>query len=256
MPENVKHVLITAAAKNTGLGIARRFLGEGWAVHITSRNRCEIEKAGELLRREYPEREIFTDTLDLTQPDDIRRAFANLRSCCPRLNAFVQNAANLGMGQSMFEVTPEDFDAVLLTNVRGTFFACREAASLMRETGGGSIVTLGSITYRCCVRNRVTYITSKGAIAAMTRAMALDCSPYGIRVNCVLPGMISTDRWDRYPEAEKEKRRSIYPLRESNFADVAQAVYFLASEQSANITGIELVVDGGTSLLAVTEALR
>lgn len=250
----MQHVMITGAAKNTGFGIARYFLDMGWAIHITSRMQKEIEASHCKLQAMHPKANIFSYAMDLDDPESIRNTFSRVKRNSSQLHAFIQNAANLGMGGHFLDEPPEYFDAVIHTNVCGGFRACREAALMMRETGGGSIVTLSSITYRYIVRDRLAYITSKGAIVSMTKALALDCSPYNIRVNCVLPGTISTDRWDRLSDDEKGLRRTVYPLNESTFNDVASAVYFLASDQSKNITGIELVVDGGASIMAAAEA--
>jgi NAD(P)-dependent dehydrogenase (short-subunit alcohol dehydrogenase family) len=247
--------MVTGAAKNTGLGIARRFAAAGWTLHLTSRSLDEMRLASDSLLHEFPNNKVYAYAMDIKDQSSIQAAFAALQANCPKLDVFVQNAANLGFGGSFFDLQRSDFDDVILTNVSGTFAACQAAAQLMRQSGGGgSIILLGSVTYRYCVRNRIAYITSKGAITSMTKAMALDCSQYRIRVNCVLPGTISTDRWDRMTREEKQKRRKVYPLRESDFADVANAVYYLAGEQAANVTGIELVVDGGASILAASEA--
>lgn len=248
------HVFITGAAKNTGFGIAQRFLKADWTVHVSSRRQAEIEEAKKRLLEQYPDREVFAYTLDLKDYTSIQEAFRSVARNTDKLDAFVQNAAHLGMDGNMFDRPPEYFDDVMQTNVCGGFRACREAALMMQKTGGGSIVTLGSVTYRYCVRNRTAYIASKGAIVALTKAMALDCSPYRIRVNCVLPGTIATDRWEKMSEKERQQRKYIYPLSVSTFEDVAEAVFFLAGNASRNMTGTELVVDGGTSIMAAFDA--
>lgn len=250
-----KHILITAAASNTGYGIAEKFVREGWNVHITSRSAERSEAAAERLRELNPDAKVYAAVLELRNPENIFSFFADYDSRFGRLDAFVQCAADLGITKhDIFDFTVEEMDSLLETNLRGGFFSCREAARIMKKAGTGSIITLSSVTYDYCVRNRVGYITTKGGIVSMTKAMALDLAPYGIRVNCILPGLVSTDRFDRMPDAEKARRRAVYPLRESYPSDIANAAWYLATELSANVTGTEMVVDGGACIQAATAA--
>lgn len=252
MKEQEKQILITAGAANTGYGVAALFAQKGWTVHITSRDRFRAEAAAEKLRSENNNPRVFGYALELRKTEDIFAFFKELGKKIDHLDAFVQCAADLGITEhDVFTVTPEEMDGLLETNLRGGFFSCREAAKMMRDRGG-SIVTFSSITYRYIVHNRVGYITTKGGIVSMTKALALDLAPYGIRVNCILPGLVATDRFDRMPDAEKARRRSVYPLRESYPSDLASATYYLVSDMSLNVTGTELVVDGGSGIQAAT----
>ena len=112
----------------------------------------------------------------------------------------------------------------------------------------GVVVTLGSNTSMRAIRNRTSYVTSKGGIDAMVRSLALDLGPLGIRVNEVAPGYIYTERWDVLDEKIKARRRLNCPLRkEATGGDIADAVAFLASDAARNIGGERLVVDAGCS---------
>lgn len=253
MSEN--HILITAGATNTGYGIAEKFVREGWNVHITSRSAERSEEAAAKLRAQNPDAKVYAAALELRNPEEIFDFFADFRNNFGRLDAFVQCAADLGITKhDIFDFTVEEMDSLLETNLRGGFFACREAARIMKDARKGSIITLSSVTYDYCVRNRVGYITTKGGIVSMTKAMALDLAPFGIRVNCILPGLVTTDRWDRMPDAEKARRRAVYPLRESYPSDIANAAWYLATDMSENVTGTEMVVDGGACIQAATAA--
>ena len=116
----------------------------------------------------------------------------------------------------------------------------------MKENGGGTIVLIGSIHYKGAVFGRSAYAASKGAIASMVKNLAYEWAEYNIRVNQVVPGAIRTDRWDGLSNEEEKKRRSNWPLGiESTGEDIANAVYFMASDASKTVTGSELTVDSG-----------
>jgi NAD(P)-dependent dehydrogenase (short-subunit alcohol dehydrogenase family) len=119
---------------------------------------------------------------------------------------------------------------------------------MIRDEVRGVIVNIGSNTSQRPVRERTAYCASKGAIEAMTKAIALDLAPHGIRVNEVAPGYIWTSRWEQIAEATAARRRANVPLGEPASAeDVAAAVLYLASGEAGNITGARLVVDGGVT---------
>ena len=119
---------------------------------------------------------------------------------------------------------------------------------MMIAQGGGVIVNVGSNVSTRAIRKRAAYCASKGGVDALTRAMAVDLGKYGIRVNTVAPGYIHTERWDKLPEQDVQRRRANIPLgKEASGDDIADAVLFLASDQAANIHGARLVVDGGCS---------
>ena len=239
-----KVVLITGATKNSGLAIANRFAAEGYAVCVTSRREADAAAAAAKISETYhvPAKGYG---LDLESVEDIRRVFADVENTFQRLDAFVGNSANLGIGQTVLAMTPEHFDGVMNVNIRGNFFCCQESARLM-QGHGGAIVLIGSVHYKGAVHGRASYAISKGAIASMVHNLAFELAEYGIRVNQVIPGAIRTDRWDGIPQEELVRRRSNWPLGvESTGEDIANAVYFIASDEARTITGAELAVDSG-----------
>ncbi len=240
-----KVAFITGATKNSGLAMARRFAAEGYQVCITSRREEDAVKAASGITEEFRVRAKGYG-LDLESVEDIRRVFADVAKTFGRLDVFVGNSANLGMGSTVLDMTPEHFDGVMNVNIRGNFFCCQEAAKIMMTNGGGSIVLIGSVHYKGAVHGRASYAISKGAIASMVHNLAFELAQYGIRVNQVIPGAIRTDRWDNIDPEEEARRRSNWPLGvESTGEDIANAVYFIASEQARTITGTELAVDSG-----------
>lgn len=249
-----KVALITGATKNSGLAIAQRFAAEGYSVCVTSRREADAVAAAAGLRDEYGV-QAKGYGLDLENVADIRRVFADVAETFGRLDVFVGNSANLGMGCTVLDMTPEHLDGVMNVNVRGNFFCCQESAKLMMQHGAGSIVLIGSVHYRAAVHGRASYAMSKGAIASMVHNLAFELAQYGIRVNQVVPGAIRTDRWESVASEEAARRRSNWPLGiESTGEDIANAVYFLACDQAKTITGTDLAVDSGilTCLLKYT----
>lgn len=248
-----KVAFITGATKNSGYAIAQRFAAEGYAICLTSRRPADAAAAAEKLAETYqiPAKGYG---LDLEDVADIRKVFADVKATFGRLDVFVGNSANLGLGATVLDMTQEHFDSVMQVNIRGNFFCCQESAKLMIP-GGGAIVLVGSIHYKGAVHGRASYAMSKGAIASMVHNLAFELAEYGIRVNQVLPGAIRTDRWEGISPEEEARRRSNWPLGiESSPEDIANAVYFLASDQAKTITGTELPVDSGvlTCLLKYT----
>ena len=239
-----KVALITGATKNSGLAIARRFAAEGYAVCITSRREADAIAAAEGITQAYHV-SAKGYGLDMESVEDICRVFADVEKTFGRLDAFVGNSANLGLGSMVMDMTQEHFDSVMNVNIRGNFFCCQEAARLM-QSSGGAIVLIGSVHYKGAVHGRAAYAISKGAVASMVHNLAYELAEYGIRVNQVLPGAIRTDRWDGISPEEESRRRSNWPLGvESTPEDIANAVYFLASDEARTITGAELAVDSG-----------
>ena len=240
-----KVAFITGAVRNSGLAIAQKFAREGYDVCITSRvEEAAVSKAKDIAQQYGVNVKGYG--LDLEDTADIARVFADIRTTYGKLDALVCNSANLGIGQTAMSITPVEFDSVMNVNIRGTFFCCQEAARIMRAHGGGAMVLIGSVHYKAAVHGRVGYAISKGAVASMVHNLAFELAEYGIRVNHLIPGAIRTERWDGISEEEAARRRSNWPLgMESTGEDIANAVYFLASDQAKTITGAELAVDSG-----------
>ena len=247
--ENImnKSVFITGATYGTGYGIAEVFASNGYDVFIGSRRLEESNEAAAKLSEKYG---IFskgyvyqTATLDEAE---VKGIFDDIRSEGYLLDAIVFNAANLGIGQVSLEVDINDFMGVYTTNIGWNFLMAREAAKQMKEKGGGAIVFIGSNSAQRVTENRCAYCSSKAAIIAMSKSFAVDFGKYGIRSNVVLPGMIKTERWEKNLNGTKEYLANYTPIEDiADFEDIGNAAYFLASNMSKNITGTELVVDGG-----------
>lgn len=250
-----KNVLITGACKNTGYGIAEVFAQNGYNVFVTSRKESEAIEAAEKLSLKYPNVKIFGLALDDGMAEgDIAGTFAKIESDGYPLSSIVLNAANLGIGQEFDTVDIDKIKEVFQTNVFWNFILVREATKQMKKLGGGAIVFITSNTAYRVIPNRLAYESTKGALLSMSRALALDLGKYKIRSNCVLPGMIKTDRWDANVGGQRDSLTAKTPLGDvADFEDIANAAYYFGSELSKNTTGAELVVDGGNMIRLTPE---
>lgn len=241
----VNSVFITGATTGTGFAIAERFAKEGYAVFIGSRRQIDASNAAEEISKKYGVFAKGYETI-IFDEDNVKQIFDDIKNNGYLLSTLVLNAANLGIGQVSLDVDINDFMNVYNTNVGWNFLMARNAAKQMIENGGGSIVFITSNSAIRVTENRCAYCSSKSAILAMSKSLAVDWGKYGIRSNCVLPGMIKTERWQNNENNIKYCLPNYTPIQDiAEFEDVANAAYYFGSEQSRNTTGAELVVDGG-----------
>lgn len=243
-----KVVLVTGASRNTGVGIAALFLREGGKVCICGSTPESTAQGGRLLREQGLDGFLETPA-DISDATQVQAMFAKIREAHGRIDILVNNACNQGIGPAFEDMEPDYFLSVIKTNLLGTFQVSQAAVKMMlQQESRGVIVNLGSNVSMRAIRKRCAYVASKGGIDALTRAMAVDLGPKGIRVNMVAPGYIFTDRWEKISDQTRARRRLNCPLGiEAKADDVAQAVAFLASDASRNICGERLVVDAGCS---------
>jgi meso-butanediol dehydrogenase / (S,S)-butanediol dehydrogenase / diacetyl reductase len=168
-----------------------------------------------------------------------------------RLDILVNNAG-YGITGSVVETSEADWCALMAVNINGVYLGCKYAIPVMAKGGGGAIVNTASVTSRIGIQNRAAYITSKGAVAAMTRAMALDHVADNIRVNAVAPGTIESPYYERIfaasdqPDALRASLAARQPMmRLGTPEEVAKAILFLASDDASFCTGSILFADGG-----------
>ncbi|MBQ8804458.1 MAG: SDR family oxidoreductase [Tyzzerella sp.] len=240
-----KSVFVTGATNGTGLAIAERFAKEGYTVFIGSRRGEDSKAAAEKIMEKYG---VFAKgyQTDIFNEENVKAIFEDIRSQGYLLETLVLNAANLGIGQVSLEVDMNDFMNVYNTNIGWNFMMAREAAKQMKEKHKGSIVFITSNSAQRVTENRCAYCSSKSAILAMSKSMAVDWGKYGIRSNCVLPGMIKTIRWEENVNNTKYCLANYTPIEDiAEFEDIANAAWYFGSDESRNTTGAELVVDGG-----------
>ena len=248
-----KAVFITGAQTGTGYGIAELFAKNGWNVFITSRRGEEAENSAKKLAEDY---NIFAKGYEcnIGNEQQVIDIFNDIDSLGYFVETVVLNAANMGFdpkdpaaGQDFWTGPLEDVQKVLETNLVWNFSIVRQAAIRMREQKKGAVVFISSNTAYRAIPNRAAYSASKGGINSLTKALAVDLGPYGIRVNVVLPGTIKTARWVEMG-SKQIVNGSLTPIGDiSDFEDIANAAWYLGTDMSKNVTGTELIVDGGMS---------
>jgi NAD(P)-dependent dehydrogenase (short-subunit alcohol dehydrogenase family) len=238
-----KTALVTGAARGIGLAAVKRFLAEGWRVAL-------LDIDGENLERTYaalgkPDVTLAL-TCDVADPPSVLKAFETLAQKFGRLDALVNNAG-IAIFKPILEVTYEDWSRVLAVNLTGPFLCTQAAAPLMRDSGGGSIVNITSISGLRASTLRAAYGTSKAGLAHLTKQQAAELAALGIRVNAVAPGPVDTAmaKAVHTPEIRADYHDHMPLNRYGLEEELAEAIFFLCSERASYITGQVLAVDGG-----------
>ena len=239
-----KAAIITGGGSGIGKAIAVAFVREGAKVVIAGRDSKKLAHAAAEIGADC-----LAVTADVSKAADVEKLVAATLKEFQRVHILVNNAAVLlpGTAESLSE---QDFDQTFNVNVRGVWLLSRAVLPHMRAAGGGSMINIGSVLSLLGARNRVAYAASKGAVAAMTKAMALDHAAENIRVNCICPGIVETELVAKFNQDENVRRQRIamHPIgRFGTPEDVASAAIFLASDESGWTTGSTLTVDGGYS---------
>lgn len=240
-----KSMFVTGGAGGTGFAIASRFAREGYDVFIGSRDIKKAKAAAAEISEKFG---VFSKgyAMKVLDEKNVETIFSDIRSMGYLLDCLVLNAANLGIGQDSFTVSVKDFMEVINTNICWNFMTARAAALQMKEKSKGSVCFICSNTAYRAIPDRAAYGSSKGGILGLSRALTVDWGRYGIRVNCVLPGMIKTERWQNNYNNCRSALSNFTPIGDiADFDDIANAVWYLGSDESKNTTGAELVVDGG-----------
>lgn len=250
-----KTALITGSTRNTGIGIAKLLAEQGAHIFINGRTRAAVDGAVQSLSKESRSAHFYPAPGDVSQSAGVTAVFDVIEKNTGGIDILVNNACHLGLGHSFLDTPEEFFSEVMATNIHAYYLCAQRAARMMVKAGGGSIINIGSITATRSIRDRSAYITSKGAVESMTRALAVELGPHNVRVNCVVPGYIHTERWEQLTEEERSTRRENVPLGHEAFPeDIGQAVLFFASSMSRAVTGAFLSVTGGKDIQMVPPA--
>jgi NAD(P)-dependent dehydrogenase (short-subunit alcohol dehydrogenase family) len=231
-----KRALVTGAGSGIGAAVARGLHAEGADVRLADVSAASVEAlAGRLGDRAR------AVTLDVRDEEQVRGATGDLD--------VLVNVAGIGSTTSAPDTPLEVWEDVFAVNARGSFLCCKHAIPGMAERGRGSIVNAASVAGLVGLRNRAAYCASKGAVIALTRALAVDHVADGIRVNAVCPGTVDTPWVRRLVEEAGESLEALrarQPLgRLGTPEEIAEAVLYLASDAAAFVTGSVFVIDGG-----------
>ncbi len=237
-----KTAVITGGAGGLGLAMARVLLAEGARVVLTDISQEALDRA--LAELDVPE---WVDGVigRASDPDDVARVAAFAQERFGSLDVWVNNAG-FTRDTTMRKMTVEDFDAVIDVHLRGTWLGTREAAGIMREHGGGSIINVSSISGKVGNAGQTNYSAAKAGIVGLTKAAAKEVGFAGVRVNAIQPGLIRTPMIEKMPEDVRAQRLAEIPLGRFGEPDeVANVVLFLASDLSSYLTGTVIEISGG-----------
>ena len=230
--------VVTGGGRGIGRAIVAMLAAEGARVHV-----LDLAKPADW---DEPALTAF-HACDITQLAAVEAVFAQIRASGRRIDVLVNNAATVTRAVPITELSPDEWQRTLAVNVTGVFNVTRSALPLMGA--GGRIINLASTFAHVGSPGRVAYSTTKGAILAFTRSLALDTAASGIRVNSISPGGIATDRLVELfgsAQAAEEHLAPLHPIGHTGRpGDVADAVWYLASRRSAFVTGADLLIDGG-----------
>jgi 3-oxoacyl-[acyl-carrier protein] reductase len=236
--------LVTGADRGIGKGIALELAGAGYRVAVNYHRTPELadEAVAEIQALGV---DAFAVQGDVRIASSVDEMFAEVVERFGRLNVHVNNAA-VQTWKRLLDVTEEEWDLVVGTNLKGCFLCTQAAARHMKDHGGGSIVNIGSGCNKVAFPELVAYTASKGGIEMFTKVSAVELGPYGIRVNCVAPGAVEVERTRLEDPDYAGTWGRITPLgRVAQPSDIAKVVKFLASPEAAFVTGQTIWVDGG-----------
>lgn len=250
-----KRVFITAGAGGIGRAIADRFLQAGARVHV-----CDVNEAA-LVEVTGEGDGISGTRADVADWDNLQAAFGEAAEALGGLDVLVNNAGIPGPTASAEEISPSDWLRTIDVNLNGAFYSARLAIPLLKASGGGSIINISSTAGQHGYPLRTPYAASKWGLIGLTKTLAMELGPYGIRVNAVCPGAVEGERIEGVIEAKAAARgvsadeiRAAYLGKSSlgtliDAVDVAETVLFLCSEGGGRISGQALAVDGHTETL-------
>ncbi|MGZ8553291.1 MAG: SDR family NAD(P)-dependent oxidoreductase [Chitinophagaceae bacterium] len=244
--KNKRVAIVTGGGSGIGFAIAEKFIADGIQTIIIGRDEkrlnCAKEKLGDLC---YPMQ------CDVSNLKSLPGLIKDIIAKFGQVDILVNNAG-INMKKDFTEVTDEEFQGIITTNLCSVFAISREVVKYMMAKKTGSIINISSMAAQYGLPRVIAYSASKTAIDGMTRAMAVELSPSGIRVNAIAPGFIVTAMTDTALNADPERKAKVFgrtPMGHMGQpADIADAALFLAGSSAKYITGVVLPVDGGNSI--------
>ncbi|MNK00545.1 3-oxoacyl-[acyl-carrier-protein] reductase FabG [compost metagenome] len=242
----IKKAIITGGASGIGFAIAKSFVEKGFFTIIIGRDQQKLDAAKKILG-ELCE----TISFDLDRTSDIPELVKNINDRHPRIDILVNNAG-INMKKEFCDVSDDDFARIFHTNVLSLFALSREIVKVMLPYKAGSIINISSMAAQYGIPKVIAYTASKTAVDGMTRAMAVELSPMGIRINAIAPGFIATEMSAKALDSDPERKQKVLSRTPMGYLgetqDIGTLAAFLASDDAKYITGTIIPVDGGNSI--------
>ncbi|MCV0394333.1 MAG: SDR family oxidoreductase [Rhizobiaceae bacterium] len=240
--------IITGGGSGIGREACKLFAAEGATVIVADRDEAAAEAVASEIAAANGKAEAVA--VDVSREGEVKSMIEQTEAVHGRIDILVNNAG-YGFAGTVVDSSEEDWDRLMAVNVKGVFFGCKYAIPVMAKNGGGAIVSTASAAANIGIHNRAAYVASKGAVAALTRAMAIDHVEDGVRINAVCPGTIESPYFTRIlsgPDGAElrhglEDRQAMGRMGKP--VEIAQAMLWLASDDASFCTGTNLVVDGG-----------
>ena len=237
---------MTGGGSGIGLSIAEKFTANGIETVIVGRDEEKLKNAkAQLGERCHPM------ICDISNLPSIPALIEKVIKKFGQVDILVNNAG-INMKKDFVEVTDEEFQKIITTNLCSVFAMSREVVKEMLKKGSGSIINISSMAAQYGLPKVIAYSASKTAIDGMTRAMAVELSPKGIRINAIAPGFIETDMTAKALNTDPERKQKVFARTPMGYmgkpCDIGDAALFLASDAAKYITGVVLPVDGGNSI--------
>ena len=237
-----KTAVVTGGTRGIGFAIVKKYLENGANVAIAGSRQATVEKAIEKLP-EYKDR-VMGIWPDLCSPEEVAAAFSSVKEKFGSLDILANNAG-ISSRTSLYDYTVEEFSKIFDINVKAVFICTQAAARIMKEQGGGVIISTSSMVGDYGQPSGCGYPASKFAVNGLTRSLSRELAKDQIRVNAVAPGVTRTDMLDALPTEMVERISAGIPLgRVGEPLDIANAYLFLASDLASYVTGLTLRVDG------------
>ena len=240
-----KVILVTGGASGIGASIVENFLQQGSKVAFIDK---DLELGNKLVQKfDNHNHNILFKECDLIDIENLKHKIEEIKKKIGPISIVVNNAAN-DERHNIDDVTPEYWDSRMHINLRHYFFTVQSTYKDMKKLGAGSVINIGSYSWMLAQGGMPGYTTAKSAITGLTRTLARDLGSYNIRVNCIVPGWIMTERQKKLwltPKIEEETLNRQCIKRLLDPVDVSKIAIFFASEQSSGISAQSYVVDGG-----------
>jgi 3-oxoacyl-[acyl-carrier protein] reductase len=245
-----KTAIVTGSSRDIGRGIALALAREGSNVVVNAVTGVQAAEAVAAQVRALGAQALVVRA-DVSNKADVERLIGAAVERFGHLDVLVNNAAAHLPYAPVFDLSEQDWDRLLSVNLKGVFLCAQAAARQMQEQGSGVIINVSSTAWRVPMTGDAAYVASKGGIVALTRALAVDLAPHGVRVIGVAPGHIETqanlDWWGSDPDAKAYVLSRIPMGRGGRIEEIAELIAFLASDACCYLTGHTIVVDGGLS---------